>query len=282
MSLTIRPFTREDIDFALVQTRREGWDNTAAMFELSLDHDPHGCFVAEIDGNPAGMVTSTRYASSAWLGNLIVEPAARRRGVGERLLSHAILALKRLGLRTFRLEADPMGIALYRRLGFVDQFEVPRFLKTPPHPADSPQKAVAITESLHSEVCAYDLRGFGDDRRALLHNLMTIAPSAFCVRHEEGTLAGYAATVSAAEGVRFGPCVADDTDTAASLLEAVLSAHRDVPVVTAVPGVNLAAIDTLTSRSFRITDSCLRMLLGPPDSESNPQKLIAIANGAIG
>ena len=44
-------------------------------------------------------------------------------GIGRALMEHAIETLKVKGGTTVRLEADPPGIPLYRKLGFVDEFE---------------------------------------------------------------------------------------------------------------------------------------------------------------
>ena len=73
----IRSFTSDDIEFALAQTAREGWHATAEQFELALVHDSDGCFMAESAGAPVGMITTTCYAVSAWIGNLIVVPDYR-------------------------------------------------------------------------------------------------------------------------------------------------------------------------------------------------------------
>jgi GNAT superfamily N-acetyltransferase len=282
MAFIVRPFNSEDIGFALAQTRREGWDNTAELFELALEHDPNGCYVVEVGGEPAGMITSTCFAKSAWLGNLIVAPDARQRGIGQRLMAHAIGTLTGLGIGTFRLEADPMGVGLYRRLGFVDQFETTRFKKTPPHNVDPVRSALHVTADDIDDIDAYDRTGFGDNRGRLLDHIIRIAPAAFCLRRRDGTLAGYAATLPSTEGVRLGPCVANDADTAARLLDAVLSVCGGVPIVTAVPDVNPAAIEVMKSRGFQVVGSCIRMCLGPPVAESDPHKLVAITYGAIG
>ncbi|GAG04011.1 unnamed protein product [marine sediment metagenome] len=50
MDLKIRELGDADIDFAVAQTAREGWDNTVSTLRVSLSHDPEGCFIAEIDG----------------------------------------------------------------------------------------------------------------------------------------------------------------------------------------------------------------------------------------
>jgi len=62
--IQIRPFGKADIEFALEQTGREGWDSTASFFETLIAHDPEGSFIAELDLRRAGMVTTTRYVES--------------------------------------------------------------------------------------------------------------------------------------------------------------------------------------------------------------------------
>ena len=46
MDISIRTFEKNDIEFALARTEREGWDPTADLFETCLAHDPNGCFIA--------------------------------------------------------------------------------------------------------------------------------------------------------------------------------------------------------------------------------------------
>ncbi|MFQ6096626.1 MAG: GNAT family N-acetyltransferase [Armatimonadota bacterium] len=108
MDLWIRAFTDLDIEFALAQTTRARWDSTREMFRVCLRHDPEGCFVAEIGGERVGMITTMRHERSAWVGNLIVTPDFRRRGIGERVVGHVVRRLGAGGIRTFWLEADPM------------------------------------------------------------------------------------------------------------------------------------------------------------------------------
>ena len=82
MPLKLRLFRETDIDFALSETKREGWDPTRETFEIHLAHDPEGCFIA-VDGDDAvGMITTTRYEKTGWIGELIVTPESRGRGIG--------------------------------------------------------------------------------------------------------------------------------------------------------------------------------------------------------
>ena len=280
MDLKIRAFGDRDIDFALAQTTREGWDNTVSTFRVSLSHDPEGCFIAEIDGQRAGMITTTRYVRSAWMGNLIVAPHYRRQRIGERLMEHAIGRLEAHGIRTFWLEADPMGVSIYRRLGFVERFESPRLEKRPPHTASRSETGRLGASDLDA-ARTLDALYFGDDRGRLLGELMSIACAAYCVRVNR-RLVGFAMALPSLAGVRLGPCVVDDLSATGQLIDSVLTDFSDQTIIIAVPGVNGTATQLLKSRGFARGPSCLRMLRGKAETVSAPDGLVALANGAMG
>ena len=280
MDLKIRAFGDRDIDFAVAQTTREGWDNTVSMFRVSLSHDPEGCFVAEVAGKRVGMITTTRYVRSAWVGNLIVAPHYRRRRIGERLVEHAIGQLEARGIRTLWLEADPMGVDLYRRLGFIDQFESPRFQKKPPHTA-SRGRTECLRASDLDAARALDALCFGDDRGRLLGVLTGIARAAYCVRANRRVV-GFALALPSVAGVRLGPCVVDDPSAAGQLIDSILADFSDRLIITAVPGFNKTAMQLLESRGFVRGPSSLRMLRGKAEVASAPNGVIVLANGAMG
>jgi ribosomal protein S18 acetylase RimI-like enzyme len=110
----IRRFEPDDLDFADSQKSREGWAASRDQFELYLEHDPDGCFVAMAGDQPVGMLMTTCFGPSGWIGNLIVEPDHRGRGIGRALMEHGLDRLRGRGATTVRLEGDPPGIPLYR------------------------------------------------------------------------------------------------------------------------------------------------------------------------
>jgi len=85
---------------------------------------PRGMLLlARLDGRPVGVVgVVVEQAGRAEMKRLYVSPAARGRGLGERLVRAAMAAAADLGCHTLRLETIPgvmdTAIALYRRLGF--------------------------------------------------------------------------------------------------------------------------------------------------------------------
>ena len=207
-------------------------------------------------------------------------PERRRQGIGESLMALAASQLKRCGVRTIRLEADPMGIGIYRRLGFVDQFDSLRFRKEPPHAADR-SCATHLHKAELDTVAALDRIGFGDDRRRLLGMLLEISCGAYCVR-VNGQVEGYAMVLPSAAGVRFGPAVASSPIVTGELVDSVLADFPDRAIIIGVPSVSRATVGLLEARGFARAPSSLRMQWGASRAEGDPQKLIAIADGAMG
>jgi ribosomal protein S18 acetylase RimI-like enzyme len=280
METSIRTFRREDIEFALAQTRREGWDPTAELFETCLAHDPDGCFIAETGGQPIGLVTTTRYVRGAWIGNLIVLPGHRRQGIGQRLMTRAMEHLSDRGVRTIRLEADPPGIQIYRRLGFVDESESLRFRFTPDGGA-GPAAAERVTPADLPALAAFDAEHFGDERKRLLELLYQQATATYWVRGD-GAVRGYAFTVPSTLGVRLGPCVATDRPAAELLLQSVMADSPNTTIVLGVSEFNDGAIGLFESLGFERAPSSFRMVYGLQDGVGRHANVYAIANGAMG
>jgi ribosomal protein S18 acetylase RimI-like enzyme len=280
MLLKIRAFGKEDIDFAVTRAVGEGWDCAPTTFRVCLAHDPDGCFFAEADGRRVGMITTTAYEQSGWLGNLIVVPEYRRHGVGRRLMEHAMGRLDARGLQTLWLEADPMGVGIYKRLGFVDAFESPRYYKRPPH---------AVGQLAADRLMAHDLDAikeldaacFGDDRSSLLAEFLKIARAAYCVR-EGGRVTGFAMALPSATGLRLGPCVAETAPVAEQLVATMLSEFKNRAIITAVPGNSEMAARMLESQGFNRVSASLRMRRGYANPSSAPDTIAAMADGAMG
>ena len=280
MSVLIRFFELSDIPFALEQTGREGWDATAGTFETLLAHDPGGCFIAMRDGEPAGMVTTTRYADSAWIGNVIVPPRFRKESIGTKLMQHAVRYLEDQQVRCIRLEADPLGVNIYRRLGFQDEYESPRFRNDQPLFRET-QHSAPLTDRDLPAVFELDRRLFGDDRSRLLAFLFQQRMAAHRVPRA-GRIAGYAFLQDSRHGYRLGPWIAESAEMARELLSIAGIGLPARPVIVAVPGVNRQGMQLLAAYGFRQTPSSLRMLRGANLARGLPDCVYGLAGGAVG
>jgi len=279
----IRYFEPEDLDFADKQKEREGWAASRDQFKVYLKHDPDGCFVAVADNQPVGMVTTTCFGQSGWVGNLIVEPEFRSRGIGRTLMEHAIDCLHSKGAKTARLEADPPGVPLYRKLGFVDEFESCRF-KLPESkerrtPHDSAVEAMTIRDL--DEVAALDTDIVGPNRRRFLE-LKFFAAERALVRRRNGKIMAWLLASDSNHGYRVAPCVALEPEDARCLFAAAISAASGRPVLIGMPALNTDALDMLTAMGFEKGASSFRMRLGPAIDTGDPTRVYAIASGAAG
>ncbi len=280
MNWTIRPFTHADIEFGLTQTLREGWNSTEEFFRAWLEHDPDGAFIAQAGEQTVGLVTTTRYARTGWIGNLIVVPERRSQGIGRALMTRAMAHVAGSGVRTIQLEADPPGVPLYRSLGFVDEFESLRFQRAPQRPAGG-QAVKPVAPANLSALADFDAGEFGDDRGRMLALLHRMAKDAYWLC-KAGRPCGYAFVLPSRCGVRLGPWVADSVQVAETLLQAVLRDWGDQMIVLGCPSPNRDAAVLLAAHGVQQTPSCLRMVYGEPTGAGHPVHVYGIGNGAMG
>lgn len=279
----IRLFEPGNVDFALRQKRREGWAVNRERFEAYLAHDPDGCFLATERDQPVGMVTTTSFGASAWIGNLIVEPGFRGQGIGRALMEHGLDHLRARGASTVRLEGDPAGIPLYRKLGFVDEFDSLRFTRagstTRPPLGDSVVGRIVPNDL--NEVAALDAEIFGADRRRFLELVLSCAELAI-VGRRNGSIVASLFAIPTDLGLRVGPCVAVDLSDARPLIDSAVVAAAGRPVLIGVPAPNTDMVRMVAAMGFEERPSSLRMRLGPPIAAGDPSRVFAISSGAAG
>jgi DNA-binding MarR family transcriptional regulator/GNAT superfamily N-acetyltransferase len=107
-----------------------GWDETfeglvaRIVGDFAADHDPRreAAWVAEIDGEPVGCVFCVAAdEATAQLRLLLVEPTARGRGVGRRLVDECVRFARRTGYRSIVLWTNDVLVSarrIYEAAGF--------------------------------------------------------------------------------------------------------------------------------------------------------------------
>jgi GNAT superfamily N-acetyltransferase len=254
--------TGDDADFCLGLLRIMGWGNTRGDVERMMHYEPGGCFVAAVDGVDVGMAASIGYGAVGWMGNLIVSPDQRGRGVGARLMEEAIRHLRESGVESVCLDSVPKAIPLYKRLGFRDVQPSLRFTGEG-KPLES-EHAERMKPSDLSDVVELDGRVFGAPRGRVLRRVFEDFPETCFVARAGGTLTGF---IMAKEGEvfhRIGPWVCDPerADVAEDLLRRLMDEQAGERLWAGVLGGNPASAEILGACGFSHVSTSLRMCLG--------------------
>ena len=129
------------------------------------------------------------------------------------------------GVEGVRLEADPPGVRLYQRLGFVDEFVSLRFA-LPEVPQIAGEDAATLDLSDVSRIAEFDAEYFGDDREAALRQYLGHCSGAYWLANQDGGVRGYVLALPTTQGLRLGPWVASD-DAAAGVLFHTVVRHQN-------------------------------------------------------
>ena len=116
--------SKDDIDFAVGLTVREGWNYTPKEIGLMLELDPEGSFIYEDGKERLGFVTTVTYSRTGVMGHLIVTGKARRRKIGDSLVRSAIEYMEGKGVDSMILYATAEGSKLYQSHGFTPRDEI--------------------------------------------------------------------------------------------------------------------------------------------------------------
>ena len=288
-----RPFTRADIPFGMKLKDLAGWNQIEADWARFLALAPEGCFVALLDGEPAGTATAVSYGQRlGWVGMVLVAPAKRRRGVGTALLNHAISYLENKGVETVKLDATPIGKLVYDLIGFVREHDLERWqgVGVPMSPEGRRPGAASAAEGVQpltpdrlDDVVDFDTPIFGADRGRLLCALIAEGPtSAEMVLDEEGGVAGYAVTRPGRNAHQIGPWAADGPETAEALLRSALNRLAGAPVFVDVPLPNPHVLGMVKRYGFRRQRPFIRMHRGPNNYPGRRERIFGIFSPAKG
>ncbi len=281
--VALRPLTPADIPFGMSLKEQAGWNQTEADWGMLLEASEGGSFVALHNGKAAGTVTTVTYQDHfSWLGMMLVDPALRRRGIGERLLEAAVDFARTKG--PVRLDATPLGSKLYDSLGFKAEGTICRYLKlggakAGKAPAGS---CVKLTEDLLAAVARYDAPVFGADREVILKHLHQNAPAYACCVKQAEQFRGYCLGRHGSQFEQLGPLVAADFETARCLLLYALDQCQDQDVIVDVPAAQKEWRAFLEDLGFVPQRSFTRMFLGELEHPGQPDNQYAIAGPELG
>jgi ribosomal-protein-alanine N-acetyltransferase len=158
MKLTIRKMTLEDVPAVIDLDQKSfslPWPERTFRFELT-DNPVSRCWVAELDGKIVGMIVVWLIVEEAHVATIATHPSYRRKGIAQRLLSHALRKLSEQGARSSFLEVRESNLAaqeMYRKFGYEETGRRPRYYK------DNDEDAILMNlDSLEVERLPFDDR----------------------------------------------------------------------------------------------------------------------------
>jgi ribosomal protein S18 acetylase RimI-like enzyme len=208
--IRIRSMTVADVGLGMRLKEQAGWNQTEADWQRCLDLEPEGCFVAEYDGSAVGTNTTCIFGKVAWIAMVLVDAAFRGRGIGKALMEYALRFLDGAGVNCIRLDATPLGQPLYKKLGFVTQFQLCRYEGVCPVQANVQDVELAPAERW-DHLMDFDAVATRTNRHKLLRRLLTEQPQSVRFVQRGGAIAGYLAIRQGSRAVQIGPCIADSS-----------------------------------------------------------------------
>lgn len=229
------------------------------------------------------------------VGNVIVRSDARRRGLARLVVTTALEWMRERGVRYAHLDATQDGRPLYRSLGFVEV--TPSWFAHAPLPDIDMAALRARGGDLRARLAgaselpryaALDRAAYGGDRLGLLTLVLAGAHAWLYVCDDRaGAPAGYLllrGLEAPYVGVRAGPWVATDEDTAAALLRAAFDAaapwrrwlgsraEGEADVFLSPPGTNPRALALLEAAGVRVVqdDVVMQLSLAQPGAPPQP------------
>jgi GNAT superfamily N-acetyltransferase len=281
--MDIRQMCMEDLSFAAECTSAEGWvSENIDVLESFYLNDPQGCLVAEENGRQLGICIATSYGTCGFIGEVIVRPEARGKGIGAALLNRGVSYLETRGAETVYLDGVLKAVELYERNGFRKICRSWRFSGR--LPGKNSPRVRQMTKEHFEKVAELDKLYFGVDRRFFLQRRFAHFPELCKVSIEGKHITGYIMGRSGETWVSAGPWVREGTGSnPTELLEALAIEAGERPIGLGILQSNLQACDLVRALGFEAYEySPWRMAWGKPGELGAALQCIAVGSAAKG
>ena len=253
------------MDFALEMTSREGWGFVRKDLARLLALTPGGSFIACLRGRRVGILTTIRHRESCWIGNVVVAPAFRQKGIGRRLVLAALEHAGALGLKRVGLISRAGTVGFYETLGFARGPRMIGMGGTPALPAAfTPKRGIVpVSRELLGQVIRLDAECTCDDRGPMLASFVRDFGRYFLVHLYGGEADGFIVGKPGARGMDIGPwiCKKGDRKAAEALFVALVSKWRG-PVEIYMPERERWALGLLEDAGLKKGNNFVEMTIG--------------------
>jgi GNAT superfamily N-acetyltransferase len=273
----------EDLGAAMRLKQAAAWNQTEQDWVNVMALEPEGCWVWEQDAQVVGTTTAVCYGQElAWIGMVLVLPECRGKGIGRRLMEHALEWLERRGIRQVKLDATDMGRPLYEKLGFHVEQAMERWGAAGAGAGGATaEEAPAGHWPLATGHCiaAMDRECFGVDRVTLFECLLAAFPGQGLWLQGKGFCLGRPGS----NAYYLGPCQAVDAGVAGELIRAaMLRARAAAYFWDLFPAVG-PAVDLARELGFERKRTLWRMALRPQAGlPGRPERVFGVAGFEYG
>ncbi len=269
--------SRADIPLGMRLKEIAGWNQVPADWEAYLKLEPEGCFVAELDGKPVATATTLNYRNRfGWIGMVLVDPPARRRGIATLLIETAYSYLDSVGCHCQKLDATDEGAQVYEKMGFMIEYEVERWEGKGGAPHRPSPELKALNESRLQEVARLDQHAFGASRLPLLRWYASLE----CPRFMMET--AYIVGRPGSKAWQMGPAVAQDSETAQKLMAQFLAHSPAEALIVDIVAENREAVRIVRDLGFTRRRVLKRMYRGRNSWPGDPQQTFCLAGFEFG
>ncbi len=285
-----------DLRLGLRLSRQAGWNQIESDWRRFMNMEPEGCFVAELNGCPAGTTTTCIFEKVAWIAMVLVDKESRGQGVGTKLLKHSFDYLNARKVKAVRLDATHLGQPIYEKLGFVPEYELARFEGTAPSSitlggslkaigfGDGGEKSIPKRHKASPRDCRLRLPPFADmikfdrqmtgtNRTKMLSLLFKEFPENTRIRTLHNKIDGFITMRPGANAFQIGPCTATINAGPALLSDALNRCAGNVVFVD-IPTGNVPAVKITESNGLKIQRRFMRMCRGERIKD-NPENIWA-------
>ncbi len=262
--IVIRPMLLSDLASAFSLSKAEGWNQTEKDWTFLLTNPGNICLASSKKGKIVGTVTALVHSKKlAWIGMMIVDKELRGFGIGKQLMTSIIGKLSHI--ESVKLDATPAGLPLYKKLGFIEEYDLFRMINPEVTLTDnhlSPKKPFVMDSDGFTSLLNFDEKVFGCGRVSLLNYLFMNYPEKAFIIDKSGKTEGY---ILGRKGYRYeyiGPLIAYSQKSAVTLFKEGLRNLGKRPAAIDVPGIQKGFLNWLESVGFTKQRSFTRMYLG--------------------
>jgi len=249
--ITIRKMTPNDFAFAIELTDTMHWDLTEGDFKFVMMLEPEGCLVALDGAKRVGITTTAHFGKVGSIGNVIVDPSYRSKGIGAQLVKEAIKYLSMQSAATIALYAYLDTVKFYEKIGFKADLDFISFAGQGIRNQEGESTIRRMTQRDLENAIDFDRACMGWNRGRLLRRIFTDSKDlCFAARKENRQLGFIMADWYRQE---IGPlmCRVDSDDEAISLLKTVLGRLKGIEVGIGVSEARQRVLDALVDLGFK-------------------------------